>query len=514
MRRSKWLLLGALCCVVGIASATYVWEPFEVYPTGGGENWTSDWAELGSTLHTISVANTSPIKGGGSYLVYRTMTGATVGANGTGRDFDTTIGEVIHTVKLNVRVDEFGAFFDGPDIADRMQIYGDASNASGDMGTYCTWCVMTTATVTNNNWYVYDGIKTGKWSSGYLKDTGLPIVPGGVYSITVKVYPQTLSYDLVMDNGATTFTKLNAGFRGVLPVGDRIGFGNKVRLETATPPGSDIQLSYDSIRVFANGAYAPQPANNEIDVLVENPLLSWKQGMRQNPADPNAIEPVLNSAITGYYLYLSAPNDPNLPTTPVYIPAATEIVSYVPPAGFQNDKVYKWRVDESLSASGPTDDPNLIQGVVWTFTTKSAAPDVNAGENIISWLQPSTAAIPMNAAITWSNPQSQILWTVVSQPAGSTVEFSNAAIEDPIVTVDRTGTYDLQLWAKDNRNAEGQDVVQIRVYTDSCEAARSITGYQRISGDFNTDCKVDVADFLVIADHWLMQNFLTDNFLY
>lgn len=514
MRRSTCLILGTLCCLAGIAAAGYVWEPFDSYNPADGTNWTSGWTETAPTSHTLTINNSAPIKNGDNYLVYRAMpgTGTSTVANGTGRDFDSRIAEGIHTVQMNVRVDEFGDFFAGPDISDRMQIYGDASNASGDYGNYGTWCLMTTATVANDNWYVYNGDRTNKWSSGYLKDTGVPIVPGGVYSLTVKVYPEILSYDLTVSNGTITFTRLNNGFRGPGKLSDRIGFGNKVRV--VSKGGTDVQLSYDSIRVFANGAYEPTPANGAVDVLVADPVLSWKTGMSVDPSDPNSVVPVVNPNITGHYLYLSAPNDPNLAITPVFIPAQAEIASYVPTAELLPGKVYTWRVDESLNASGPNDDPNLVKGAVWAFTTQFASPIVDAGSNVVTWLDGGSASVQLDGAIEWFNPQNQIEWTVAGQPAGAIVGFSDIGIEDPLATMNMTGIYDLKLRAKDTANAETEDTVQIKVYANSCEAARAVAGYQRITADLNTDCQVNIDDLSVIAENWLEQNYLLGNVLY
>ncbi|MCE5186762.1 MAG: hypothetical protein LLF76_11625 [Planctomycetaceae bacterium] len=517
MRKSSFYLL-VLLCTAGLAAAMTVTEPFDAFPDGG-TNWTSAWTEASPSRHTLSLGTTDPIMNGGSYLVYRTLTGTDIGSNGLGRDFDTTIGEVVHTVKLNVRVDEFGNFFAGPDISDRMQIYGDASDASGDMGTYATWCVMTTATVANDNWYYYNGIKTGKWSSSYLKDTGLAIVPGGVYGITVRVYPQTLSYDLTMDDGTATFTRLNNGFRGNMAVGDRIGFGNKVRSATANPPGSDIQLSYDSILVFPNGAYAPTPANHANQIAATSSSLSWNAGMDVNPADPN--EAIINPAITGYYLYFR--NDPNLAIAPIFVDAdadndgQVDAVTTYDAADFDVNATYYWRVDTSINNSGPT-EPNSIPGVVWTFESETTDPIVFAGQNVVSYLENGTATINMAADIDWYNPQASIAWSVESMPADTpegSVQFSSTSAEDPIVTITHAAKpYVLKLTATDSKGAVGEGTVQIDVYADRCVAARNVQGYQAIPGDLNNDCQVNLDDFAMIASNWLEFNYLLENVLY
>lgn len=524
MKRSKTIgcvIAAAVVCLVGITNAAYVSEPFDAHPDGG-TNWTANWGETSATLHSISLGSESPIKDGGSYLVYRTTVN---GTNSVYRDFDPSIAEGVFTVKMNVRVDELGNYFAGPDISDRIQVFGETTNASGDLGTYSSWGIMSTATTANDNWYVYNGDKTGKWSSGYLKDSGIPIVAGGVYSFTITAYPATLSFDATISDGTTVFTRLNNGYRGgpTLNPSDRICFGNKIR--AASVGGTPLQLSYDSIRIFANGAYAPAPTNGQLQVPTAGTVLSWRSGMVSDPADPNAYDPIPNPAITGHYVYLSPANDPALPTTPVFVPAdadsngqVDEIASYALSSALEKDATYYWRVDESLGASGPGDDPNLIKGVVRNFLTEVTIPVVDAGQNVVTYLEEGTATVQLDPDIDWFNPQSQLLWSVVSQPAGApegSVQFDSASIENPTVTINYAGKpYVLKLWALDTKGGFAENTLQIDVYADSCQAARNVLGYQAIASDINNDCRVNIDDLSLLAADWLEQNFLLENVLY
>jgi len=77
------------------------------------------------------------------------------------------------------------------------------------------------------------------------------------------------------------------------------------------------------------------------------------------------------------------------------------------------------------------------------------------------------------------------------------------------VTLSATGQYVLQLEASDGEYT-GVDTVTINVYNDSCEAAQSVPGYEPLVGDLNGDCLVDDADLVLLEEHWLEDNSLTE----
>ena len=56
----------------------------------------------------------------------------------------------------------------------------------------------------------------------------------------------------------------------------------------------------------------------------------------------------------------------------------------------------------------------------------------------------------------------------------------------------------------------GSDTVTINVYSDRCQAAQSLPGYQPLVGDLNGDCKVDDIDLAMLQENWLKDNSLTD----
>ena len=517
------VVVAAVLYVVGVAGAVVISEPFDVYP-GGGTNWSGEWGVQGTVSHTISLSSVSPFKGdSGSYLNYRTTA---TGLNGVGRDFAGSLGSGTYTLTLNVRIDDIGTFFAGNSLSnDRIQIRGETGSGSTDHGASGAWLIMATPGTDHDNWYVYDGTNSpGNFVKANFEDSGIAVVEGKVYSFTVTVHPETLTYDATISDGTTVYTNTDATFRTTSTApADRLVFSNRTRTipSGSLPDSTPIEVSYDSIHIFAPGAHDPQPANGQIQVPVADLVLSWSSLLSSNP-DPNTSTLVINPALTGHYLYLSKANDPNLPSvTPVFITADADqngqidaTASYTLPSDLEMDGVYYWRVDESLGASGPNDDPNLFKGTVWSFTSATASPLVYAGQNVVSYLEAGTATVQLAAAVEWFNPQNAILWSVDSQPAGTIVQFSNAAIEDPIVTMDTAGTYVLSLEAQDTKGATGEDTMEIHVYADSCQAAQNILGYQSNIADLNRDCRVNLDDFSLVAANWLEQDFLLENYLY
>ena len=503
----------------GVTSEAFISDPFAIYPDGG-TGWSGNWAVTLPTATHVALSSESPIKDGGSYLTYQTIA---TGLNGMYRDFAGNIGSGAYTLTLNVRIDDLDAFWDGTNLSDRIQIRGETGTGSTDASASTSFLVMASpnykmpAGSPSGNWQVYNGRKDGTWSSGLMADSGIPVVEGGVYSFVLAVHPESLSYDVTIDDGTTVFTRTNLGFRtGGTELSDRLVFSNKLR---ATGGGNQIKVSYDSIRIFTGGAaHDPQPADGEDEVPAADVVLSWKTAIVSNPAEFNTLIP--NPAVTGHYLYLSAPNSPTLPSTPVWVTAdadsngqVDEIASNALPVDLEMGVIYYWRVDESLGAAGPEDDLGVIRGPVWTLTTESVNPAVEAGHNVVSYLEAGTATVPQNSAIEWFGSQRAVLWSVVSQPEGAMVQFSNAVIEDPVVTMNTAGAYVLRLRAEDVKGKTGEDTIEIHVYDDSCQAAKSVPGYRTMAGDLNADCKVDMDDLLLLETDWLEQNFLLDNYL-
>jgi len=289
-------------------------------------------------------------------------------------------------------------------------------------------------------------------------------------------------------------------------------------------------LSQEEIKSVMEGvptkAHEPSPADGARGVPL-NPVLSWKTGV--DPADPN----VPNPAITGHNLWLSIAYDPmNPPAAPdwkdprvqiIQIPADTNpadgkvdpMASYSP-AALQRDALYFWIVDESLGAAHPRDWDNIIQGSEWSFETLTSGPEVNAGSSIVTWLEEGITTVGLNGTVTDATGDvTTILWSVVASPFGSTVNIANKSIAATTTTLNKTGRYVLELYAKDAAQNEDSDLMEINVYVNSCEAAKNNPkGYTALPYDFNNDCRVDFIDFAMFAAAWLQDGSLTQDVLY
>jgi hypothetical protein len=288
-----------------------------------------------------------------------------------------------------------------------------------------------------------------------------------------------------------------------------------------------IDATYISI---PTQAHDPQPEDNETGVPVVNTTLSWKAGL--DPNDPN----VPNPNITHHYLWLSLPYDPD----DQFIPAQwwnevsvqkLTIAADTDPAdgnvdpnasktinGLQKDKLYLWFVDEGLAGnSGPdeADPTKIIWGNEWRFETEKSGPAVDAGDSIITWLEGGTTTVDLNGAVTDSSGDvSVIQWSVLSPP-GAAVDIADTAAAATTATLTETGTYMLQLYARDATMQEDNDAIEIKVYNDSCEAAKNNpAGYTAPEFDFNDDCVQNFSDFVLFAANWLESTSLTTELLY
>jgi len=271
-------------------------------------------------------------------------------------------------------------------------------------------------------------------------------------------------------------------------------------------------------------AHGLQPAHKATSVPIVGTALSWKAGVTL--ADPSSP----NSAITGYYLWLSPPYDPTDPpsvtdwwndplTQVIFVGADTnpadgevdETAGYAP-AVLQTDALYYWAVDESLGAADENDLANLILGNTRLFVTVTSSPIANAGDDIMTWLSEGVATVDLNGAVTDATDDvTAILWSVVASPPDSTVDFADPSLAATTVALSPAGQYVLQLHAVDAMQNEASDEVEITVYNDSCEAAKSLPDYVPIPGDLNGDCRVDDLDMTILEEHWLECNALDCN---
>ena len=171
----------------------------------------------------------------------------------------------------------------------------------------------------------------------------------------------------------------------------------------------------------------------------------------------------------------------------------------------QPKKRYYWAIDSYV---GSATDP--VYGPIFSFIADNIAPRVNAGPDIVTWLQDGSRTGTLDATVVDEDAYT-VKWTVVSTPEGAPAPVIQAATaEDAVVTFTATGRYVLQLDASDGEYT-GSDTVTIDVYTDSCQAAQAVPGYQPLVGDLNGDCRVDDADLALLQENWLKDNSLTQD---
>ncbi|KPK39265.1 MAG: hypothetical protein AMJ65_11805 [Phycisphaerae bacterium SG8_4] len=175
----------------------------------------------------------------------------------------------------------------------------------------------------------------------------------------------------------------------------------------------------------------------------------------------------------------------------------------------QPKTAYYWAVDTYI---GDPNDP--IIGPIFSFVADNRAPEVNAGADVVSWLQDGVRTRNLNGSVTDDGAIQlyTVQWTLVSEPDdpdSPDAVIADSTAENASVTMSAVGRYVLQLDAFDGEYT-GSDTVTISVYADSCEATKALPDYQPVVGDLNGDCKVDDLDLALLEENWLKDISLTE----
>ena len=165
---------------------------------------------------------------------------------------------------------------------------------------------------------------------------------------------------------------------------------------------------------------------------------------------------------------------------------------------------YYWAVDTYMG-----DITFPILGPIFSFYADNLPPEVDAGVDIVTWLQDGSRTGTLDATVTDEDAYT-VQWTVVSEPNEGTAVIDTPDAEDTSITLTAVGEYVLQLEASDGEYT-GSDTVTINVYSDSCEATQSLPGYVPLVGDLNDDCRVDEADMALLEENWLKDIAITDD---
>jgi len=164
---------------------------------------------------------------------------------------------------------------------------------------------------------------------------------------------------------------------------------------------------------------------------------------------------------------------------------------------------YYWAVDTYM---GDITFPFL--GPIFSFYADNLPPEVDAGVDIVTWLQDGSRTGTLDATVTDEDAYT-VQWTVVSEPNESAAVIDAPDAEDTRITLTAVGEYVLQLEASDGEYT-GSDTLTINVYNDSCEATQSLPGYVPLVGDLNDDCRVDEMDMALLEENWLKDIAITD----
>lgn len=396
-------------------------------------------------------------------------------------------------------------------------------------------------TVTVHDWIIlgYNADDLGD-SAGRLE-----VLDGGVLDCLVRLYVgyRGEGYLSVYEGGTVNIhTQL-------LGVGQQPGGNGVVELEGGSlnlldgtdAKGLNFLATAKSSVNLSGGALTLRGTTNNRDYVnqsVANGIIKAYGGIGQVVVDPNeqpgrlvvrGIHPLKpfptddGRAAAGQVELKWVPPDPCVPGQPVPVdvyftndlkaleefsnPAAIRIVTKQAVTSVvvqtQPKTRYYWAVDCYV---GSPKDPVL--GPIFSFVADNLAPQVNAGPDIVTWLENGSRTGTLDATVTDADPFT-VKWTVVSEPAAGAAVIQTANAEDTNITLSATGQYILQLDASDGEYT-GSDTVTINVYNDSCEAAQSVPGYLPLVGDLNADCKVDDADLQLLQENWLKDNSLTD----
>ena len=172
---------------------------------------------------------------------------------------------------------------------------------------------------------------------------------------------------------------------------------------------------------------------------------------------------------------------------------------------------YYWALDlydADISTTGP-----FYLSHVFTFNTLNTAPDVNAGDDVATWLDNGLRVVQLDGVVSDEDGgpgPATLLWTVIAEPN----ELNPAQISDPLaanptVAIQEVGSYTLQLEAGDGEFT-ATDTMQIVLYANPCEHAKNQEGFELIPGDINEDCTVNHLDLDILIGQWLQENFSTE----
>ncbi len=172
---------------------------------------------------------------------------------------------------------------------------------------------------------------------------------------------------------------------------------------------------------------------------------------------------------------------------------------------------YYWTFDLYDSSISTTEPIHLSP--IFTFNTSNKPPDVNAGDDVATWLDNGLKVVQLDGVVSDEDGgpgPATLVWTVIAEPNElNPSQISDPLAANPTVTLIEPGSYTLQLEAGDGEFTT-TDTMQIVLYADSCEHAKNQEGFELIPGDINEDCMVNELDIVILIEHWLEENYSTE----
>ena len=373
----------------------------------------------------------------------------------------------------------------------------NVANAVGADGTLN----MNSGTIT-----IGSGFIVGHYGSGTLNMTGGTITVGNWFRLAQK---PTGTGHVNLDGGIITAgnfeMRKDAGAVGTMDVraGTLIIDGDNLSTVqgyidngwiTAYDGNGTLQLDYDvtnegKTTLTATHNLRPNPADGGL-VSPGEVELSWTLPDPCVPGEPVAVDVYFTDDWQALYTF----------TDPAAIRLVSERVATSVVVQTQPNVKYYWAVDTYI---GDPNDP--VFGPIFSFLAGNQAPQVDAGPDLLTWLgDDGTRVKDLDATVT-DDEAYTVQWTVVSEPDDHNnpdVVIADPIAEDTSITLSAVGEYVLQLEAFDGENTSS-DTVTINVYSDGCEAAKSLPDYVPLVGDLNEDCRVDELDLALLEENWL-----------
>ena len=371
--------------------------------------------------------------------------------------------------------------------------------------TYTAYLRMTGGTINTPNFRIaWDNQPVGgvegefNMSGGTVNASSLQIGPGGGTG-TFNLYGGTFSAG-AMTISSTSNMDISAGT--LIINGDEVStvqgyIDDPNGLITAYGGYGTLQLDYDA----TNEGKTTLKATH---LLNPNPVDGSSIADSVNQLQWTLPEPNLPGGVVTCDVYFGT--DPVVENNPKVVSRqAVESVSVT----LALATTYYWALD-LYDSSISTTEPFML-GHIFKFDTQNQPPIVNAADDVATWLDNGLRVVQVDGVVSdeGGGPgAATLLWTVIAEPNElNPAQISDPYVANPTVTVRELGSYTLQLEAGDGEYTDS-DILTINVYSDNCEAAKSLPEWEPIPGDINLDCIVDQLDMDILTENWLKCNAL------